>query len=196
MEAKMTAPALDVRQYDGLTIPAPGTFSIDPAHTEVSAVVRHLMVSKVRGNFSGTTGTITIAADPLQSTVTASIPAETVNTGVADRDNHLRSPDFLDVTGHPTLDFRSTGVVSHSGDTFVLRGELTIRGVTREVDLQAEFGGVARSPWGQEVVAFSATTEFDREDFGIVWNQALETGGVLVGRKVKVEIAAEAVRQG
>jgi polyisoprenoid-binding protein YceI len=191
----MTAPALDVREYDGLTIPGPGTFAIDTAHTEVSAIVRHLVVSKVRGSFAGTTGTITIAADPLQSTVTASIPAETINTGVADRDKHLRSADFLDVDTYPTLDFRSTGVLIHRGDTFVVRGELTIRGVTREVELEVEFDGVAKSPWGQEVVAFTATTEFDREDFGMTWNQALETGGVLVGRKVKVEISAQAVRQ-
>jgi polyisoprenoid-binding protein YceI len=191
----MTAPTLDVREYEGVTIPNPGTFTIDPTHTEVAAVVRHLMVSKVRGRFANTTGAITIAADPLQSSVVASIPAETIDTGTADRDNHLRSADFLDVANYPTLDFRSTRVVSHRGDRFVVRGELTICGVTREVDLAVEFDGVARSPWGQEVVAFTATTEFDREDFGITWNQALEAGGVLVSRKVAVEISAQAVRQ-
>jgi polyisoprenoid-binding protein YceI len=192
----MSATALDVREYDGLTIPVPGTFALDPTHTEVSAIARHLMVSKVRGTFANTTGTITIAADPLQSSVTASIPAETINTGTPDRDNHLRSADFLDVENHPTLDFRSTGVVSHRGNSFVLRGELTIRGTTRQVDLHVEFEGVARSPWGQEVVAFTAKTEFDREDFGMTWNQALEAGGVLVSKKITVEISAEAVRQG
>jgi polyisoprenoid-binding protein YceI len=192
----MTAPAaLNVREYDGLSIPTPGTFAIDPAHTVVSAIVRHLVVSKVRGSFANTTGSITIAEDPLQSSVTASIPAETINTGTADRDTHLRSADFLDVENFPTLDFRSTGVVSHKGEKFVLRGDLTIRGVTREVELDVEFDGIARSPWGQEVIAFTASTDFDREEFGMTWNQALETGGVLVGKKITVEISAEATRQ-
>jgi len=191
----MSAPVLSVREYGGVTIPAPGTFSIDSAHSEVSAIVRHLVVSKVRGSFAGVNGTITIAEDPVASTVTARIPAETINTGVADRDNHLRSADFLDVEQYPTLDFRSTGVVNLKGTDFVLQGELTIRGVSREVELKVEFDGVARSPWGQEVIAFTAKTEFDREDFGMTWNQALETGGVLVGKKVTVEISAQAIRQ-
>jgi polyisoprenoid-binding protein YceI len=195
MEDKLSAPVVSGREFDGVSIPAPGTFTIDPAHTEVSAVVRHLVVSKVRGRFAGVTGTITIAEEPLESSVTASIPAETINTGVADRDQHLRSADFLDVENHPTLDFRSTGVVKHRGSDFVVRGELTIRGVSREVELDVEFEGVARSPWGQEVIAFTAKTEFDREEFGMTWNQALETGGVLVGKKIVVEISAEAVRQ-
>src|SRR5688572_15504980 len=191
----MTAPALGVRDFGGSTIPAPGTFAIDAAHTEVAAVVRHLMVSKVRGSFTGTTGTVVIAEDPLQSIVTASVPAATINTGTPDRDNHLRNADFLDVDNHPTLDFRSTGALRRNGDRFVVPGELTIRGVTRPIELTVEFDGAARSPWGQEVVAFTATTEFDREDFGISWNQALETGGVLVSKKVAVEISAQAIRQ-
>ncbi|GAA1034330.1 YceI family protein [Virgisporangium ochraceum] len=191
----MTAPALDTRTFDGVTIPTPGTFALDASHSEVAAVARHLVVSKVRGTFANVTGTIVIAEDPLQSSVTASIPAETINTNSPDRDNHLRSADFLDVEKYPTLDFRSTGVVSHKGTEFVLRGDLTIRGVTREVDLKVEYDGVAKSPWGQEVIAFSATTEFDREDFGMTWNQALETGGVLVGKKIAVHISAEAIRQ-
>jgi len=192
----MTAPSpITVRSFDGVDIPTPGTFAIDPAHTSVTAIVRHLMVSKVRGSFSGVTGTITIAENPLESSVTASIPAETINTGVVDRDTHLRSGDFLNAEAYPTLDFRSTKVVSHRGNKFVVRGELSIRGVSREVELDLEFDGLAKSPWGQEVIAVTAATEFDREDFGITWNQALETGGVMVSKKVKVEIAAEAVRQ-
>lgn len=191
----MSAPVLSVRDYDGISVPVSGTFSIDPAHTEVSAIVRHLVVSKVRGSFAGVNGTITIAEQPLDSTVTASIPAATINTGVADRDNHLRSGDFLDAENYPTLDFRSIGVVKHKGAEFVVRGELTIRGVSREVDLRVEFDGVARNPWGKEVIAFTAKTEFDREDFGMTWNQALETGGVLVGKKITVEISAQAVRE-
>jgi polyisoprenoid-binding protein YceI len=191
----MTAPTLDTRTFGGVAIPTPGTFALDASHTEVAAVARHLVVSKVRGTFADVTGTIVVAEDPLQSSVTASIPAATINTNSTDRDNHLRSADFLDVEKYPTLDFRSTGVLSHKDDTFVLRGELTIRGVTREVDLKVEFDGVAKSPWGQEVIAFSATTEFDREDYGMTWNQAMETGGVLVGKKIAVHISAEAIRQ-
>lgn len=191
----MTAPATDTRDFDGVSIPAPGTFALDPAHSDVSAVVRHLVVSKVRGSFSDVTGTIVIAEDPLQSSVTASIPADTIDTKNKDRDNHLRSADFLDVENHPTLEFKSTGVVSHSGTEFVLRGDLTIRGVTKPVDLKVEYDGVAKSPWGQEVVAFSASFEFNREDFGVNWNQALEAGGVVVSQKVQVQITAEAIRQ-
>jgi polyisoprenoid-binding protein YceI len=184
-----------LRERDGLAVPTPGTYAIDPAHTVVSAVARHLVVSKVRGAFSGVTGTITVADEPSRSAVAATIPADTINTGVADRDAHLRSADFLDVDNHPTLNFRSTRVLAQGGNEFVVRGELTIRGVTREVDLAVEFDGAARSPWGQEVIAFTATTELDREEFGMTWNQALETGGVLVGRKLKVEISAQAIRQ-
>jgi len=192
----MTAPSPTItRTFEGLAVPAPGTFGFDPAHTNVTAIARHLMVSKVRGHFSGVTGTITIAEDPLQSSVVASIPAETVNTGEPTRDAHLRSPDFLDVDKYPTLEFRSTRIVAHRGNTFVVRGDLTIRGVTREIDLEVEFDGVAKSPWGHEVIAFTVSAEFDREDFGITWNQALETGGVLVSKKLKVEIAVEATRQ-
>jgi len=183
------------RSYVGLTIPAPGTFTLDAAHTTVGFVARHLVVSKVRGSFTQVTGDITIADDPLASSVTVHIPAASIDTGVADRDAHLRSPDFLDVEKWPELTFRSTGVVQPAGSKFELVGELTIRDVTREVTLDVEFEGVAVSPWGQEVVAFTASTEIDRENFGITWNQALETGGVLVGKTVKIEISAEAVRQ-
>jgi polyisoprenoid-binding protein YceI len=123
------------------------------------------------------------------------IPAASIDTGVADRDNHLRSPDFLDVERYPELTFTNVRVKDLDGNRFKLVGDLAIRDVTREVVLDAEFEGVARSPWGHEVIGFTASTEIDREDFGITWNQALETGGVLVGKKVKIEISAEAVRQ-
>ncbi len=114
---------------------------------------------------------------------------------MADRDNHLRSADFLDVENYPELTFTSTRVVKQDGTEFVLAGDLTIRGVTREVELEVEYHGVAKSPWGQQVIGFSATTELDREEFGMTWNAALETGGVVVGKKLKIEIEVEAVRQ-
>jgi polyisoprenoid-binding protein YceI len=153
------------------------------------------MVSKVRGAFTKVSGEIVVGEDPAQSSVVAVIDAASIDSGVADRDAHLRSPDFLEVEAYPTLTFRSTGVIIGTGGEFRLAGELTVRGVTRPVELDVEFEGVARSPWGQEVIGFTAVTEIDREDFGLTWNQALETGGVLVGRKVKIEISAEATRQ-
>jgi polyisoprenoid-binding protein YceI len=190
----MTAPTLVTRTFEGVTVPAPGTFELDPLHTRVGFVARHLMVSKVRGAFGRATGTITIADEPLASSVEVSIDAASIDTGVTDRDNHLRSPDFLDIERFPNLTFRGRLVEHASDNEFVVVGDLTIRDVTREVRLAVELEGVARSPWGKEVVGFTASTEIDREDFGITWNQALETGGVLVGKKVKIEITAEAVR--
>jgi polyisoprenoid-binding protein YceI len=187
--------ATGTRLYGSLTIPSPGIFDLDPTHTRVGFVARHLVISKVRGSFTQVSGEIAVAEDPLQSAVTVHIPAASIDTGTPDRDNHLRSGDFLDAEKYPELTFRSTRVVQPSGDEFTLVGDLTVRDVTREVSLTVEFGGVANSPWGQEVIAFSATGEIDREEFGITWNQALETGGVVVGKKVKIEIEAEAVRR-
>jgi len=183
------------RTWNGLTIPTAGTYLLDPAHKRVGFVARHMMVSKVRGEFADVTATITVDEDPLKSAVTATIQAASISTGNADRDNHLRSGDFLEVEKYPTLEFRSTGIKSHSGNEFVLGGELTIKGVTRPVDLNVEFEGAGRSPFGQDVIGFTATTEIDREDFGLTWNVALEAGGVLVGRKVTIEIEGEAIRQ-
>jgi len=183
------------RTWEKIEIPTPGTFTLDPAHTEVSAVARHLMVSKVRGTFGEVAGVVVIGEDPLESTVDVTIKAASIDTGHADRDGHLRSPDFLDAETYPELTFRGSRVVKHSGDEFVLAGDLTIRGVTKEVELDVQYAGVVTNPWGQQVVGFSASTELDREEFGMTWNAALETGGVLVGRKLKIEIEAEAVRQ-
>ncbi|MEV6366152.1 YceI family protein [Micromonospora musae] len=183
------------RQWEGLTIPTPGTYALDAAHKRVGFVARHMMVSKVRGEFGEAAATITVAEDPMQSSVTATIQAGSIHTGTADRDGHLRSGDFLDVEKFPTLEFRSTGVKSRHGNEFVLLGELTIKDVTRQVELHVEFEGVGRSPYGQDIFGFSAKTEIDREEFGLTWNVAIEGGGVLVGKKVKIEIEGEAVRQ-
>ncbi|SCE80176.1 YceI family protein [Micromonospora chokoriensis] len=183
------------RDWDGLTIPTAGTYALDVAHKRVGFVARHMMVSKVRGEFNEATATITVAEDPLQSSVVATIQAASIDTTQADRDAHLRSPEFLDSDKFPTLEFRSTGVTSRNGNEFVLAGELTIKDVTRPVELEVEFEGVGRSPFGQDIFGFSASTEIDREEFGLTWNVALETGGVLVSRKIKIEIEGEAVRQ-
>ncbi|MFG1902200.1 YceI family protein [Micromonospora carbonacea] len=184
------------REWEGLTIPAAGTYLLDVAHKRVGFVARHMMVSKVRGEFADASATITITEDPMQSSVSATIQAASISTAQADRDAHLRSPEFLDVEAFPTLEYRSTGVKSRDGNEFVLTGELTIKGVTRAVELEVEFEGVGRSPFGQDIFGFSASTEIDREDFGLTWNVALETGGVLVGKKIKIEIEGEGVRQG
>ncbi len=183
------------REWNGLTIPAAGTYQLDAAHKRVGFVARHMMVSKVRGEFAEATATITVAEDPMQSSVSATIQAASINTSQADRDAHLRSGDFLDAEKYPTLEFRSTGVKSHDGNEFVLTGELTVKDVTRQVELEVEFEGVGRSPYGQDIFGFSASTEIDREEFGLTWNVALETGGVVVGKKVKIEIEGEAIRQ-
>jgi polyisoprenoid-binding protein YceI len=187
--------ALATRQFEGLTIPVAGTYELDPNHKRVGFVVRHLMVSKVRGNFGEATATITVTDDPMQTSVTATINTASVNTGQTDRDNHLRSGDFFEVEKYPTMEFRSTGIKSHDGDEFIVDGELTIKDVTHPVELKVEFEGVGRSPYGQDVFGFSASTEIDREDWGLTWNMALEQGGVMVAKKVKIEIEGEAIRQ-
>jgi len=191
----MTDSVATIREFEGLQIPAAGTYLLDAAHKRVGFVVRHLMVSKVRGNFGEATATITVGADPLQSSVTASITTASVFTGQPDRDNHLRTGDFFEAEKYPTMEFVSTGIKSHSGNEFLLDGELTIKGVTRPVELLVEFEGVGRSPYGQDVFGFSATTEINREDWGLTYNMALESGGVMIGKQVKIEIEGEAIRQ-
>jgi polyisoprenoid-binding protein YceI len=183
------------REYHGAIIPIAGTYELDPNHKRVGFVVRHLMVSKVRGEFGQASATITVGEDPLQSSVTATILAASFDSGQEQRDGHVRSADFLDAEKYPTLEYRSTGVKSIDGSDIVLNGELTIRGVTQPVDLHVEIEGVGRSPYGQDVFGFSATTEIDREAFGLTYNMALETGGVMIGKNVKIEIEGEAIRQ-
>lgn len=190
----MADAGLSTREFNGVQIPTPGTFTLDPAHTRVGFVARHLMVSKVRGSFTDVSGTIVIAENPAESTVEATIQTASVSTGVEQRDGHLKSGDFFETETHPTITFRSTGLQTKGGNEFTLSGELTIKKDTLPVVLDVEFEGVAKSPWGKEVIGFSATTEIDREDFGLTWNQALETGGVMVGKKIKIEIEGEAIR--
>ncbi len=191
----MTESVVSTRAFESLQIPTAGTYLLDGAHKRVGFVVRHLMVSKVRGEFAEATATVTIAEDPLRSSVTASIVTASVQTGQADRDNHLRTGDFFEVEKFPTIEFRSTGIKSHSGNEFVLDGELTIKDVTKPVELVVEFEGAATSPYGQQVFGFSASTEIDREDWGLTYNMALEAGGVMIGKKIKIEIEGEAIRQ-
>lgn len=177
------------------TVPNTGTYQLDPSHSSADFQVRHLGLSKVRGGFAIESGTVVIAEDPTQSSVEVSLDAASFSTGSADRDGHVKSADFLDVETFPRLTFRSTAV-RQSGDDWKVDGELTIKDVTRPVTLDVEFEGANQDPWGNGRIAFAAETEIDREEFGITWNQALETGGVLVGKNVKIVIDVQAVAEG
>jgi polyisoprenoid-binding protein YceI len=181
-----------VRTVDGRTVPATGTWNIDPAHTSIEFVARHLMVTKVRGAFKEFSGSFDVAEDPMQSTLSVDVALASVDTGAEDRDNHLRSPDFFDLENHPTMTFRSTSLAP-AGDGWDLAGDLSIKGVTKPVTLDVEFLGVANDPWGNAKAAFSAHGEIDREAFGVTWNVALEGGGLLVSKKIQIEIEAQAM---
>jgi len=171
-----------------ITLPQTGTWTIDPSHSSVEFIAKHLVVSKVRGRFDSFSGTIGVADPVEESKVEVSIDAASINTGDPDRDGHVKSGDFLDVERFPQLTFRSTGSHRRDEQTWSVPGELTIRDTTKPVTLDVEYLGVFVDPWGNEKAAFTASTELDREEFGVTWNQALETGGVLVGNKVKLEI--------
>jgi polyisoprenoid-binding protein YceI len=181
------------RTVDGLEVPEPGTYAIDPSHTQAGFVVRHLMVSKVRGAFTGVQGTVVVADDVADSSVEVDVDLATVDTRDAGRDEHLRSADFFEVEAHPTMTFRSTRIRREGAD-WLLDGDLTIKGTSRPITLELEFLGAATDPWGGSRLGFSARGEIDREDWGLNWNQALEAGGVVVGRKVTLDIEAELVR--
>jgi len=179
----------------GIAIPT-GIWELDPAHTSINFSARHLMVSKVRGRFNSFHGTITIAEDPLVSAVTVVIDTASIDTKDEQRDGHLKSADFLEVEKYPTMTFTSTAVRPRRAEEYEVDGNLTIRDVTRPVTLDTTFLGVQKDPWGGNRAGFEAKTEFSRKDFGLEWNVALETGGVLVGDKVTVEIEIEAVHKG
>lgn len=185
---------MSVRTVEGKNVPTVGTWDIDPTHSTVSAVARHLVVSKVRGVFGTFSGTIVVAEDPTQSSVDVTIDAASIDTKVEDRDNHLRSPDFLDVENHPQLHFKSTSVQAH-GDDWKVIGDLTMRGETHPVELDMEFLGVMKDPWGNDKAIFEAEAKIEREKWGLSWNAPLETGGVLVSKEFKIEIAAQAAKQ-
>jgi polyisoprenoid-binding protein YceI len=175
-------------------LPGPGTWVFDPSHSSVEFIARHLMVSKVRGGFGAFSGTVEVADPVTESTVEVTIDAASFTSGDENRDAHVRGEDFLDVERFPNLVFKGSSP-RQSGSGWVLPGELTIRDVTRPVELAVEALGVLADPWGNEKAVFSATTEIDREEFGVTWNAALETGGVLVGPKVRIEIDVQLARQ-
>lgn len=176
---------------DALT---PGTWTVDASHSNIGFSVRHLMVAKVRGRFADFAGTITVADDRLASKVEATVQAASIDTRDEGRDGHLRSADFFDVEQFPAWTLVSTGIEAEDDDDFVLHTQLTIKGVTKAVDFELEFDGVAVDPWGNTKAGFTAEAEIDRREFGLEWNAVLEAGGVLVGEKVKITLEIEALK--
>ncbi|MGO1167570.1 MAG: YceI family protein [Janibacter sp.] len=175
--------------------PAAGTYVIDPSHTEVGFVARHAMVTKVRGYFRDVEGTIEIGESFADSKASATMKTASIDSGSADRDGHLKSGDFFDVDTHPEITFVSTGVQDVDGSNFDLVGDLTIKGVTKQVALQATYDGTAQDPFGNVRAGFTAITTVDREDWGLTWNAGLETGGVLVSKKITLNLEISAIKQ-
>ncbi|MBM2826009.1 MAG: YceI like family [Dehalococcoidia bacterium] len=177
---------------------APGlsTWEIDPVHTLVEFAARHMMITTIKGKFSGVKGTIlTDEERPELSRVEVTIDTASLDTGDEGRDTHLKSADFLDVEHSPTIAFQSRRVVTQDAGRFKVVGDLTIRDVTREVVLDATFEGRVKSPWGDERAGFSARTIINRRDFGLTWNVPLETDGVVVGEEVNISLEIEAIRR-
>lgn len=181
-----------VLEMESITLPPAGTYVFDKAHTEIGFVGRH-MISKVRGRFTEFDGTIVIGETPQDSRVEVEIDATSITTSQDMRDDHLRGGDFLEAETYPKLTFKSTEVRLTGGNRFELVGDLTIKDVTREVVLDAEFLGSGPGLQGGTLAAFSAKTEIEREDWDMTWNVAVETGGLLVGKKVQIEIDVEAL---
>ena len=174
------------------------TWQIDPAHSAVEFAVKHMMFTNVRGRFKDVKGTIEVNEEnPDRSTVNVEIAAASMDTGVADRDAHLRSADFLDVANHPTITFRSKrveGAMKKDGDKFKVVGDLTIRGKSIEITLDSTYLGTGKDPWGNIKGGAEATAKIDRREWGLTWNQALETGGILVANDIRIELQVQAVK--
>jgi polyisoprenoid-binding protein YceI len=181
------------RTIGGVEVPTPGEWVFDMAHTNLMFVARYAMLTKVRGHFNTFEGAIHVADKPEDSWVELTIDASSITTDNDTRDDHLRSGDFLDLENHPTITFRSTNVEILSDDQLRVTGELTVRGLTKTVVLDAEYAGAAKDAYGRTRIAFSARTEIDRDEFGVNWNMALETGGFLVGKKVQIELEVQAL---
>jgi polyisoprenoid-binding protein YceI len=183
----MTAPA----SFAQLT----GEYTIDPSHTRIGFVARHAMVTKVRGSFNEFTGTGRIDGDdPSKSSVAVTIKVDSIDTRNADRDGHLRSNDFLLIAEFPEITFISTAIEQADAETFNVTGDLTIKGVTKSVTLPLSFEGTAQDPWGNTRLGLEGSTTISRKDFGITYNAALETGGVLIGDKIVIEVEVSAIK--
>lgn len=172
-----------------------GTWEIDPTHTTIGFSVRHAMIAKVRGRFTDFGGTFTLdGADPANSSAELTVQMTSVDTQNDDRDNHLRSAEFFDVETFPTMTFISTGVAAKGSD-FVVTGDLTVHGVTKSVPVEFELVGISQDPWGNTRIGFEGEAEINRRDFGLEWNVALDTGGVLVSENIKITLDVEAVKK-
>jgi len=182
------AQAADTRIIKGIEAPVPGTWEVDPNHTTIGFVARYLMVTKVRGHFRKFSGAIHVEERLEDSWAELTIDAASIDTNQPDRDNHLRSPDFLDVERFPTITYRSTKVELTGANTLKVTGDLTIRDVTKPIVLDVEYEGVTKDAYGKSRVAFSAAGEIDRTEFGASWNMVLETGGFLVSKEIKIEL--------
>ena len=187
------APAV-TRLAEGSELPAPGRWQIDPGHTELAFIGRHFMLTKVRGRFTGVTGTVQVALEPGETTVEVTIDMTSVESGSQARDEHLRSPDFFDTARHPQATFAGRAA-QWQGTRGLLAGELTIRGISRPVTLEAEYLGHVDDPWGGHRAVFTAAGTVNREDWGLTWNLPLDGGGLLVSREIGIEIELEAVLQ-
>jgi polyisoprenoid-binding protein YceI len=177
-----------------VTIPGyvAGTWTIDAVHSDVSFSVRHMMVSKVKGRFGSFSGTIVTGESPLESTVEAAIELSSIDTNNEGRDTHIKSADFFEVETHPTMTYKSTSIAA-DGDDYIVQGDLTLKGVTKNVPLKLEFNGITPSPFGDTRAGFSATTEISRSEFGVDISMPMETGGVVVGDKISISLEIEAV---
>ncbi|HWG60247.1 MAG TPA: YceI family protein [Streptosporangiaceae bacterium] len=186
--------ATDTASGGTTTIPGyvAGKWSIDPVHSEVGFSVRHMMVSKVRGKFTKFSGELVTGENPLDSSVTAEIDLASIETGAAQRDDHIRSADFFEVETYPTMTYRSTGVRA-DGDDFVLDGELNLKGVTKKVPLKLELNGFGPDPYGGTRAGFTASTEINRRDFNVNFSAPMQNGGAVVSDKVNIHLEIEAV---
>ena len=167
-------------------------WTVDQSHSSVGFEVKHMMVSKVKGQFDSYTADIEAVdlTDLTTAQVAFKFDVASINTNSADRDNHLKSADFFETDKYPTIDFKSTNITK-DGDDYKVTGDLTIKGVTKPVTFEVEYGGKGTNPWGVEVYGFEAEAKINREDFGLTWNAALETGGVLVGKDIKIKVELE-----
>jgi len=181
------------RTLAGMNLPAAGLWRIDPSHAEVAFVGRHFGLTKIRGRFVGVSGTVAVGDDPASSSVEVTIDMATVSSGDVARDDHLRSADFFGVGEYPTATFRSTRV-DVIGATATIRGDLTIKGISKEIELEVDYLGHASDPWGNDRAVFSARGRINREDWGLTWNMLLEAGGLLVSKEITLEIEVELIR--
>jgi len=187
-----TTTSTSSRTVAGVEYPAVGTYDIDASHTRVGFSVRHMAISKVRGGFTDFSGTMDLAEDPVDSTIAVSIQAGSVETHDENRDNHLRTGDFFDVENHPIWNFTSTAIRPVTATEWQVDGDLTIRGVTKQVTLDAILEGVVQDPYGLHRVGFSASTSIEREEFGVSFNGVMEAGGLVVGKLVEIDLEIEA----